>query len=168
MSTSFTIGFAKGKDLETFSGVLAGADGYTSSVIPTFLWISKTGRFSDLVKAIKSAKTQARMMNSFDDILKGKPMFDFYPEGKRAEGRDDFFTASYSYLIHDKNKITYYTESSDPGRTINVDNIVDWEIIYRKVFEKLFNLQSYEMRNPLFMALYQIEAFKKIKQKKGL
>lgn len=81
MSTSFTIGFAKKNDLSDFSGVHVNYDGYPSSVLPTFLWLIKTERFSDLVKVIKNTKTQVRSMKSFDEIIKGGPIFEIYPDG---------------------------------------------------------------------------------------
>ena len=160
MSTSFTIGFASKPDKSDFSGVNVNYDGYPDAVIPTFLWLSRFGKFSDLVKAIKNTSTGVRVMRSADEILRGEDIFELFNRGERALGRDDFFTADYSYLIHNNESITYYTSSSDRGTTIKMSQF-DWNKIKTEVFDSLFSMEN--KRNILYMALYHIDSFKNIK-----
>jgi len=139
MSTSAAIGFAKDRDNEDFVGIYIDHDGDPRTVITHLALYIKFGRFSDVVKGIKSGK-QANEMNYPEDVLNGaKPMFDFYSEPAKPVDRDDMFQSSHSYVIKNKNTIHHYQGS---GRSPNIHKL-NFDLLKivkeKKLFDTLFD-----------------------------
>ena len=147
MSIRFTIGFSNKEDLSDFDGTRVNYDGYPASVLPSFIWLSRFGRFSDLVDEIKNVNS-AEAMNYVDEILEGKSIFDAYPKGERPSGRDDFFTSDFGYVINSKDSITVY-RNEDDKTTINLTDF-DWHDIYNRMMRKAFDPTNKTMYGVLY------------------
>lgn len=154
MSTSCSLGFSRQKDLEDFSGVYINYDGYPSDIITKLAFINKIGRFSDLVKEIKNAKSQMRELKDFEEILEGDTILDPFPPGgysKKVTGRDDFFYANYGYVIKSNSKITMYENSYTESFTFNFDKI-NWSDVYKRILKKTFEAEKHQLRNIFYIA----------------
>lgn len=135
MATRWSIGFAQKKDLSDFYGIYVHYDGVPDHVVVSLAWAIKFGRFSEVVKYIRSGKP-ASSLEDWEGLLAGKPVFESLGEDSQPMVGNDLFREDYGYVLS-KDKIEVYQGSDRAPKIYRFDKI-DWQKVYQGLFGILF------------------------------